>query len=389
VFDAPQLYLPLSRPFLTAAALARAGAPVANDGTFPFQRYVVLGDGDVRIGVLACGTCHTRVMPDGEVVKGGQGNHPVNRLVANAVLAIGGQPPLAGHREQFGAPWIDHPSQTMIDTITPARVAQLFRAVPDGVHTRQGTSALYPASIPDLRGIRHERFFDATGVMQQRSIGDLMRYAAFNQFVDHLNRYGDFVPSLGRHPGPLPPPDSVMSVVNGAFTRFTDAQAFALAKFLYSLEPLPSPHEYDAETLALGERVFIQEGCVTCHPPPHFTNNELTPALGFEPPADHYDRFPIFDVSVETDPGLTLYTRRGTGYYKVPSLRGLWYRDLLFHDGSLSLEQVLDPARLEDDFVPAGFHGADSPSRAVPGHPFGFELNDREKAALLAYLRTL
>jgi len=263
-----------------------------------------------------------------------------------------------------------------------------FRAVPDGVHTRQGTSVIYPASIPDLRGIRHERFFDATGIMQQRSIGDLMRYAAFNQFVDHLNRYGDFVPSLGSHPGPLPPPDSVRSVVNGLFTRFSDAQAYALAKYLYSLEPLPSPHEYDAETLVLGERLFIEEGCLTCHPPPHYTNNELTPALGFEPPADHYDRFPIFDLSVETDPGLTLYTRRGTGYYKVPSLRGLWYRDLLFHDGSLNLEQVLDPARLDDDFVPAGFRGLDR-TRAVPGHPFGFDLGEPEKAALLAYLRTL
>jgi hypothetical protein len=388
VFDAPQTYGPVGGPF-GPGALAAANTPVAADGTYPFQHYVVMQDGEVRVGLLSCGNCHTRVMADGSVVKGGQGNFPVNRLLAIARRgAAGGAPPLPFPREQFRAPWIDHPSQTMLDTVTGGRMAELFLAIPDGVHTRQGTSPTYPASIPDLRGIRDQRFFDATGIMQHRSIGDLMRYAAFNQFVDHLNRYGDFVPSLGFHQGPLPPPDAVVSVINGPFTRFTDTQAYALARYLYSLDPLPSPHDYDDETLALGERVFIEQGCVTCHPPPLYTSNELTPATGFQPPEDHYDRFPIFDLSVETDPGLTLYTRRGTGYYKVPSLRGLWYRDRLFHDGSISLEEVIDPRRLEEDFVPSGFRGTDA-TRAVPGHPFGMELPPRERAALLAYLRTL
>jgi mono/diheme cytochrome c family protein len=390
VFDAPQVFRPVDGP-LGTAALAAAGTPVAADGTFPFQRYVVLPGGKVMVGILACGNCHTRVMDDGSVVKGAQTNFPVNLLISRIARALPPNlpKPLPRPNEQFRAPWIDHPSQTMLDTIGIQRLADHFAAIPAGVHTRQGTNPLYPAMVPDLRGFREMRFFDASGVNQQRSIGDLMRYAALNQFIDLLNRYGDFVPSLGHHPGPLPPPDSVESRVNGPFTRLTDPQLYALARYIYSLEPLPSPHEYDDETLALGERVFVAEGCVTCHPPPLYTNNELTPALGFEPPEDHYERFPIFDVSVETDPGLTLYTRRGTGYYKIPSLRGLWYRERLFHDGSLSLEEVLDPARLNGDFVPSGFRGADSPTKAIPGHPFGFDLSEREKAALIAYLNTL
>jgi mono/diheme cytochrome c family protein len=390
VFDAPQLYLSLESPF-QPEHLAAAGTPTDADGIYPFQRYVVLAKGDVRMGAVACGNCHTRVLPDGSVVKGAQGNYPVNPILAvvlDRLARAGAQPPLPSTMEQFRAPWIDHPSQTMLDTVSPPRMAELFRAMPAGVHSRQGTSPLYPASIPDIRGIRHRRFFDATGIMQHRSIGDLMRYAAFNQFVDLLNRYGDFVPSLGHHPGPLPSPDSVRSQANGVYTRFTDAQAYALARYLYSLEPLPSPHRYDAETMALGERVFIEEGCVTCHPPPGYTNDELMPVDGFEPPPDHYERYPVFDVSVGTDPGLALYTRRGTGYYAIPSLRGLWYRDRLFHDGSLSLEDVLDPARLRDDFVPSGFRGTDA-TRTVPGHEFGLDLPAREKAALIAYLRTL
>jgi hypothetical protein len=333
-------------------------------------------------------------MPDGTVIKGAQGNFPFDRLMAEFTAGL--EPPdQAGFvsalvREQFGAPWIEHLSQTMLDTLSPARHIQLRRAIPPGVLTRQGTHLLYPVHVPDLRGIRHRRFFDATGIMQQRSIGDLMRYAAFNAFVDHLNRYNDFVPSLGHHPGAYPPPDSVQSFFNGPFERYSDAQLFALANYLYSLEPLPSPHRYDAETLALGERVFIEEGCVTCHPPPDFTNNELTPAAGFEPPEEHFERYPIFDASVETDPGLTMLTRRGTGYYKVPSLRGLWYRDKFLHDGSLAtLDELLDPARLRADFAPGGFAGADTPRRAVPGHAFGLELPPAEKQALIAYLLTL
>ncbi len=37
------------------------------------------------------------------------------------------------------------------------------------------------------------------------------------------------------------------------------------------------------------------------------------------------------DASVGTDPFLALKTRRGTGYYKVPSLKGVWYRGPFEH----------------------------------------------------------
>jgi len=38
-----------------------------------------------------------------------------------------------------------------------------------------------------------------------------------------------------------------------------------------------------------------------------------------------------------------MLTRKGTGYYKVPSLRGLWYRGPYEHDGSVAtLEDWFD-----------------------------------------------
>ena len=45
----------------------------------PFVKYVIRKKGKVEVGMLACGTCHTRVMPDGAVVKGAQGNFPFDR----------------------------------------------------------------------------------------------------------------------------------------------------------------------------------------------------------------------------------------------------------------------------------------------------------------------
>lgn len=398
VFESPQIFFPLNaggpiEAFL-APALAAAGLPTTPDGTYPWVRYVVTEAG-VAVGVGGCANCHTRLMPDGSVVKGAQGNFDFDGLMAGLPTAAGPQlgPNLvrAISQEQFAAPWIEHESQAILDGLTPEQDSVFRAAIPPGVLTRQGTNYAYPARIPDLRGVRDQKYLDATGLVRHRDIGDLMRYAAFNQFADHLTRYGDFIPSLGAGRGvDLPPPDAVQSPFHGPFTRFTDAQAYALALYLYDLEPLPSPHTFDEETMALGERVFIEEGCVTCHSPPLYTNNTLTPALGFTPPDDHYERFDLFDISVETDPGLALYTRRGTGYYKVPSLRGLWYRSPLLHDGSITtLEELLDPARLRDDWIRSGFKPYGVERAAVPGHPFGLELDEASKAALISYLLTL
>ena len=96
------------------------------------------------------------------------------------------------------------------------------------------------------------------------------------------------------------------------------------------------------------------------------------------------------DIPVGTDPFLALKTRRGTGYYKVPSLKGVWYRGPFGHDGSVAtLEAWLDQARLKDDYVPTGFKGAGISHRAVPGHAFGMTLSRSDKAALIAFLKSL
>ena len=114
------------------------------------------------------------------------------------------------------------------------------------------------------------------------------------------------------------------------------------------------------------------------------------PADGFTPPAEHYKKYDILDVRVGTDPALTMATRRGTGYYKIPSLKGVWYRGPFEHSGSVAtLEDWFDSARLRDDYVATGCIGFGVKTRAVKGHPFGLSLSADDRAALIAFLKTL
>ena len=134
----------------------------------------------------------------------------------------------------------------------------------------------------------------------------------------------------------------------------------------------------------------MREGCSSCHTPPHYTNNRLTPVAGFQPSSQDFERFDVMPQSVGTDPDLALRTRRGTGYYKVPSLKGVWYRGPFEHSGSVAtLEDWFDPRRLRDDYVPTGVKGYGIRTKAVKGHEFGLGLSQGDRAALIAFLKTL
>ena len=127
-----------------------------------------------------------------------------------------------------------------------------------------------------------------------------------------------------------------------------------------------------------------------CHTPPLYTSNKLTLAQGFTPPKEKSALLDVLAISVGTDPGLSLMTRKGTGYYKVPSLKGVWYRGHYLHDGSAaSLEEMFDPDRLKETHVPGGWLPPGSTTRAIKGHEFGLKLEPREREQLIAFLRTL
>jgi hypothetical protein len=200
-----------------------------------------------------------------------------------------------------------------------------------------------------------------------------MRYAILNEGMDSLGHYGDFQPG---HTG--------LSAEEG--TRYSDEQLYALALYIESLKPPPDPNKFD-ERAQRGQQIFKDQGCPVCHTPPLYTNNKLNPVRGFKVPDDLRKTDDIMSTSVGTDPTLALQTRRGTGFYKVPSLRGLWYREGYGHGGqAATLEEWFDAARLEDGYVPKGFHTAPGP---IEGHEKGLDLSPEEKAALIAFLKTL
>jgi hypothetical protein len=277
----------------------------------------------------------------------------------------------------FGAPWIQpNPADDFLGSIEEQIGS--FEAIPPGVMLREGASKRYPPQVPDLIGIKDRRYLDHTGLVRHRSIGDLMRYGALNQDAMFLSRYGDFVPAT-----------FLADNAPIARSRYSDEQLYAVALYLYSIQPPPNPNKFDGMA-ARGQQVFARSGCAGCHTPPLYTNNKLTPVDGFAVPADHYTKFDVGPRSVGTDPTLAIGTRRGTGYYKVPSLKGVWYRGPFEHNGSVAtLEDWFDPRRQRDDYVPTGFKGYGVKMRAVKGHPFGLDLSPEDRRALIAFLKTL
>ena len=388
VFDSALGYLPWNDQLLRFLRdyITKTRPPLAKGEMIPFAHFVIREKGKLEIGGGSCGECHTRLMPDGTILKGAQGNEPNDRRFALAMrLGLGGPVEAArsGERALFAGLWQRPDPLAGVGEMSIEELASLHEAVPPGVISRHRASPFYPVQVPDLIGVKDRRYLDRTGLQLHRSTVDLMRYAALNQGIDLLANFNGFIPVGGPNFDKLPEPDK------SPIQRYSDEQLYALALFLYSLQPPPNPNPFDA-TARRGKQVFEREGCGTCHTPPLFTNNKLLPAPGFQVPEDHLKKYDVLKVSIGTDPNLTMNTRRGTGYYKVPSLRGVWNRNMFEHSGSVAtLEDWFDPKRLREDYVPTGFRGYNVKTRAVPGHEFGLKLSIEDKSALIAYLKTL
>jgi hypothetical protein len=379
VFNAPTSLHPV---FFTAEQLRdpeffkQSGMPVANDGTIPFARWVVRRKGMVELGSMSCAACHTRVLKDGTVVPGAQGNNPNDRegalLLRSSAKIIGPEKVVAQVRSfarQFELPWLPDDINRLPGSMSLDELVAAGEAIPPGVTARANTSIVLPPQTPDLIGVRERRYLDHTGLVRQRSIGDLMRYSSLAQDMFVADQYG---PASGEK-------RAVPAV------RYSDPQLYALALYLYSLRPPPNPNPFDASA-ARGKVLFAREKCDHCHTPGLYTNNKLVAVEGFES-AEEADVMP---ASIGVDPRYTLETHKGTGYYKVPSLRGLWYRGPFGHNGSAAtLEDWFDPARVNPGYVPTGFRGYDGKTRSIPGHLFGLNLSPSERKDLIAFLKTL
>jgi hypothetical protein len=366
--------------------MAARGTGPLPDGTVNGLRWVPTQDG-VALGFTNCSACHVLYLPDNTPVPGASSfaipntfRNGLGAVIRDAERTLPGEVPFAlagsiGEQayQAYGAPWANDPAGEKLRTMTAAEFnAYIGAGIRGGGVARWNGSILYPTKIPDLIGIEERKYIDHTGTHSHRNIGDLMRYAALVSFADDVDFAGQRM---------------ILPGTERFRTRLSDEALYALALYVYSLEPPSNPNPFDARAEA-GQKIFERERCARCHTPPLYTNNKLTLAKGFTPSGS--SPLDIARTSVGTDPGLALLTRKGTGFYKVPSLKGVWYRGHYLHDGSVaSLEEMFDPERLSDTHEPKGFAPPGTVTRAIPGHEFGLDLTTEERAQLIAFLRTL
>ena len=283
VFDAAIFYdgVASADDVRTAAWYKSVGPRLTPEGLLPFTTYVVREKGKVELGNNACGFCHTRVMTDGQIIKGAQGNFEFDRANAYSDQRRAVEDARIGFRQLFGAPWLkERDPAARVDVMTHDEILGKFRAIPGGVAARHRASIDFPPAIPDLIGLRDRKYLDRTGLVRQRDIGDVMRYAALNNEIDLYSNFGGFTPA-GKNFRELPQPTD--PAIGG---RYSDEQLYALAKYLYSFTPRATPIGR-LRSAGKARRSFGGRGA----PPAtrrRSTRTTLVPADGFTPPADHF-----------------------------------------------------------------------------------------------------
>jgi len=229
--------------------------------------------------------------------------------------------------------------QAMLDTeyMPAGPVASAIAAWGPGrldVTTTVGTE---PVRIADLRPVRWLSYLQADATVAQRDRTSLAIRLETLIITSHSQQ--------------LRPPRAV---------------TLALAAYVTSLaDALPSV-DAAAQASPAGAQIFSTT-CASCHLPGPLTGPPVPLAV------------------VGTDPALGESPYRGTGDYGVPSLHGVGTRGPLLHDGTVpSLDAMFDPARITPAFT-GKLHG----TGAVPGHPFGLDLDAGDRAALVSYLKAL
>jgi hypothetical protein len=363
------------------------------DGSLVPLRWVVTPEG-LMLSAPACGGCHVparlREPRSDSSVRSIDGD-PVQPRLGRLAGAGGtvrrlqnfyaGDPTPIALWKEFSVPWAADDRVERFRSMAPEEFRSLRttlglgRSFVNGVFARANGSPYYTTKIPDLHDLRYSRYLDATATHRLRGPEDIARYAALVTGADRMD-FG---------------PHRILSDEQRRLrVRYADEVLYAIGMYLMSLEPRKNPSPPAAPIVERGRRIFERQNCSRCHPAPTYTTGKLTLAEGWAPPEDHPYRHDILPISVRTDPGAALKTRKGTGLYKIPSLRGVWSRNLLLHDGSLtSLEELFDLKRLQPSYEPKGWSPPGVTKRAIRGHEFGLRLSSEERAALIAFLRSL
>ena len=213
------------------------------------------------------------------------------------------------------------------------------RFPPRHVRARERQPVLLHENPRPSESLRYSRYVDATATHRLRGPEDVARYAALG------NRRGIQWTSV--------PTGSSQTLNVACASVYADETLYAIGVYLMSLEaPKKPPNEAPARSaLERGERIFRNEGCrLLSYAAGVYQRQARYPRRGFDPFEGHPNRNDTLNETarLRTYRAPRSERGRGEGLGKVPSLRGLWYRRLLLHDGSLTrLEELLDPARLD------------------------------------------
>jgi hypothetical protein len=149
-------------------------------------------------------------------------------------------------------------------------------------------------------------------------------------------------------------------------TRPPRELAWALAMYVYSLTPPGRPEVAVDDRTRRGHALF-ETHCRDCHDEPNGTG------------------LPIDARRIGTEPSLAFGDARGTGKYRpAPLVRVAEAAPYLHHGVVASLDELLSPARFEADYA-GGVRGPGP----IPGHRWGTDLPADDRAAVVAFLRTL
>jgi hypothetical protein len=296
---------------LRKPALAKAvGVERTRDGAVPGLVVFANVDGEPRVGIT-CAICHTSVR-DGELVTGA-----------------------ARRSFDYGRLRLAYFEDTR-SAVAPELAARMKTWGPGRADVTEDNDE-DPVAIPDLWGLR-----DQTALTQAGTI---------------------------RHASPLAlaiRQDTQLLHTNHQRIRPPRELSWALAMFLYSLQPPPARAAKDPAQVARGNELFGVH-CRGCH-----TNKS-------------YGGEPMQVAKVGTDPALANGQARGTGRYRPPPLVRVADGAPYLHHGVIqSLDELLSPARLAADY-----RGGRLGPGPIPGHPAGTRLAAPERAALIAFLETL
>ena len=219
LYDAPILLgslgarPPSDPPFLHDKAwFDKVNPPLTREGAITGYVYILRTKGKIEVGAASCAMCHNRVMPNGTVIKGGQGNFPVDAALAEDLLTTTGNPAL----REVNKALIRRLFQINGD-FNLINAAKLLSGRLPGLMTPPRSAIDSPSQIPDIIGAK------------------IQPAALAKKQLDY-----------------------------DAVTRYSDEQLETLSKYVAALKAPPSPYKTDKVTRQ-GEKVFEREGCAKCH----------------------------------------------------------------------------------------------------------------------------